>query len=460
MTATTDTLQRLTPLLGDRLLTPSHAGFGSATALALSHDRAPELVARPRTAAEVAEVVRAAADAGLPLAVRGGGHSYARFGVADGGLTLDTRLLDAVRVDVDARVATAGGGVTAGAYAAAASPSGLATGFGDTPSVGIAGLALGGGIGWLSRRDGLTLDNLLAAELVLSDGSVVRTDADAHPDLFWALRGGGGNFGVVTSLELRLSPLSPSDGDLVTGGIVAFEPSAETVARLLAAAAEAPDEVSLMINVMKAPPAPFLPAQRHGKPIVVALVCHSGAPDDADAALAPFRAVGAVLADTVRAQPYAAMFREEAPGAHATVRTGFGEGLNSERAAAAIELVGRAQSAVAVVNLRPMGGAVGRVPADETAFAHRSHPVMELVGAVDLPDAGPDRGREWVAETASVLGIGIGEAPGYVNFLAEPGDRAIRSAYPPATLARLREVKRIHDPGNLFRSNHNIEPAV
>jgi FAD/FMN-containing dehydrogenase len=448
MTALEDAARRLAPLLGDRVLAPDAAAYRETAALAFGTGT-PALIARPRDAEEVAAVVRTAAETGAPFAVRGGGHSYAAVSSIEGGLVLDTRLMDAVRIDPGSRRGVAGGGTLAGRFTAAAAEHRLAVGFGDTTTVGITGLALGGGIGFLSRRDGLTLDNVLGATVVLADGNVVRADAGENAELFWALRGGGGNFGVVTELELRLTPT-----DAVTSGFLIFEPRAETVSALLEAAATAPDELSLMVNVMKAPPVPFLPAERRGTPIVVAVVCHSGRLDEADAVLAPFRAAGSLLADTVHAQPYPALLRAEEPGLHASIRTGFGGGLTLERAQAAIDLVARARSELAVVNMRPMGGAIGRVPAAATAFAHRSSPVMLSVVAVDRADAAG--AAEWTGEAA--VAAGLGEGPRYVNFIGEAVADAAGDAYPQPTLDRLRRVKRAFDPGNLFRSNINVEP--
>lgn len=444
-----DIAQRLAPILGERLIT---APAPDSVHYFAPDGQIPALVARPVDAREVAAIVAAAGETGVPFAVRSTGHSYARLGTIDGGLVLDLQLMSSVHIDSSRRVGTAAGGVTAGAYTEAAGQHGLATGFGDTATVGVAGLTLGGGIGYLSRRDGLTIDNLLAAEVVLADGRIVRASADEHPDLFWALRGGGGNFGVVTSLDFKLH-----ETPVVTGGLLLFEPSTQTVAALLAAAAQAPDEVSGMMNVMKAPPVPFLPAERHGTPIVMALLCFSGRPEEAGAALAPFRAAGTLLADLVRPQAYPEMFAT-GPGQNgmqATIRTGFG--FDEAKAEIALELVRTAPTASAVVNLRPMGGAIARMPADGTAFAHRHEQVMVGVGALDPAEVGPERTRDWVRQASTRLGI-VGSK--YVNFIAEPGPEAVRDAYPASTLRRLAEIKRTYDPHNLFRSNINIEPAA
>lgn len=449
-----DVIERLRGASGAGLLTVGDVGFEDASTMVFAgDDRTPLVIVRPRDEHEVAAVVTAAAESGTPLGVRGGGHGYARHALVDGGILLDLRGLSGVEIDPVRRVGVAGGGATAGDYTGAAGAHGLATGFGDTPTVGIAGLTLGGGIGFLSRRDGLTIDNLLGATVVLADGRVVEASEAEEPELFWALRGGGGNFGVVTSLRLRLH-----ETPVVTGGILAFEARGTTVAALIRAASEADGTVSTMVNVMKAPPVPFLPADHHGRPIVLAFVCHSGRPEHAEAALAPFRAAGPMLADLVGERPYPAMFQagpEVAPN-RVAMRTAFAEAFDTDRADLAIALVGEAPTPGAVVNLRQMGGAIARVPEDATAFAHRSRPLMASVGALTPDPAVAAPAREWADRASGALGL---DGAGYVNFIAATGDAAVRQAYPEATLRRLAEVKALYDPSNVFASNVNIEPV-
>ncbi|MFD1718701.1 FAD-binding oxidoreductase [Georgenia deserti] len=441
--------------LGERVTRPGSPTFEEATRLEFAGEpRVPSAVVRASSTDDVVAAVRAAQEDGLPLAVRTGGHSYGRHSLADGGLVLDTRLMDGVEIDAAARVGRAQGGVTAGAYTVAAAEHGLATGFGDTKTVGVAGLVLGGGIGFLSRRDGLTVDNLLAAEVVLADGTVVVADADRHPDLFWALRGGGGNFGVVTSMSFRLVPTST-----VVGGFLAFEASPETLKALVAAVRAAPDELSAMVNVMRTPPVPFLPEEMHGATAIMAIVCWSGAPEEAERALAPLRNAGSVLADMVSEQPYAAMI-EGPPNAgdvvYPAVTTGFADTVDASWSRRAVEAVTAAETPMAVVNLRPMGGAVARVPSEATAFAHRSRGVMTTVAALYPDPALSPVAQAWAATTGSELGLA---GAGYVNFMAGATTEDVAAAYPGETLARLREVKRAYDPDNVFRSNLNISPA-
>lgn len=450
-------LAPLAAALGDRLLTPSAPGFAEAATVFMGGPgRAPAAIARVRTTEEVAAALAAARAAGLALAVRGGGHSFVRHGLVDGGLVVDLRLMDGIEIDPAAGIGHAQGGVLAGAYVTAAGEHGLATGFGDTGSVGIAGLALGGGIGYLSRRDGLTLDSLLGAEVVLADGTVVETSADEHPDLFWALRGGGGNFGVVTRLDLRLSELP-----VVTGGMLAWAADPATLASVLTTMAEAPAELSAMVNLMVAPPMPMIPAELHGKPLVMALVCFAGPEAEARAVLTRLRAPG-VAYDSVGEIPYPELFEGAggpAGGGSAAARTGFlGEGVwapDEAWAAAAIEEVAGATHGSAVVNLRPMGGAIARSDAAATAFAHRDAAWMVTVqGLVPDPESVPVL-SEWVESAAGALGV---DGRGYVNFMGTATPQDVRDAYPEATLARLREVKLAYDPDNLFASNHNVAP--
>ncbi len=332
------------------------------------------------------------------------------------------RGLDSVSIDPNALVGHAGGGTTAGAYSRAAGEHGLATGFGDAGTVGVAGIALGGGIGFLSRRDGLTVDNVLAAEVVLADGSVVTADAEHHPELFWALRGGGGNFGIVTGLTLRLRPTAD-----VTGGMVVHEPTPERLAAAARAVLDAPDGLSAMINVLVAPPAPFLPGSLHGRPILLVLVCWSGPEADAAAALAPLRALGEPLVDDIGPRAYTDMLQGPPPSPqplHPAMRTGFTDRLDEQWAATALDALTGART-FAAFNLRPMGGAIARVPVDATAFAHRQRAVMASVAAPTPDVTALPTAQAWADATARSLGL-VGA--GYVNFMS-------RTTSPPPTPA-------------------------
>ncbi|MBD8062529.1 FAD-binding oxidoreductase [Oceanitalea stevensii] len=446
-------LANLEQALPGRLLRPDADGFAELTAREFAAlGDPPAAVAQVSTTADVVAAVRGARDVGLSVAVRSGGHSYAHHSAGPGGLVLDVRGLDSVSIDPDALVGHAGGGATAGAYSRAAGEHGLATGFGDTGTVGVAGIALGGGIGFLSRRDGLTVDNVLAAEVVLADGSVVTADAEHHQDLFWALRGGGGNFGVVTGLTLRLRPTA------VTGGMLVLEPTPERLAAANQAVLDAADGLSAMINLLVAPPAPFLPPSLHGRPIMLVLVCWSGPEAEADSALAPLRALGEPLVEDIGPRAYTDILQGPPPSPqplHPAMRTGFTDRLDEQWAATVLDAVTTATTFTAV-NLRPMGGAIARVPVDATAFAHRHHAVMASVAAPTPDLTALPAAQAWADATARSLGL-VGA--GYVNFMSETTADDVAAAYPGAVLERLREVKRTYDPDNVFRYNHNVTPA-
>src|SRR6266542_4487236 len=284
-------IPRLRAALNGRVIAPDDAGYDQARAVFYGgFDRRPAVIVRVADATDVARVVSLARQTGLELAIRSGGHSNAGHSVSDGGIVLDLGDMRALDIDVAARTAWAQTGLTAGDYTTATGKHGLATGFGDTGSVGIGGITLGGGVGFLVRKHGLTIDNLLAAEVVTADGQILRADAETNPDLFWALRGGG-NFGVATRFQYRLHPVGT-----VTGGMLILPATPEVVAGFVAEAAAAPEELSAIANVMVAPPMPFLPAELHGQLVVMALLVHAGAVEDGERAVAPFRRLATPLA--------------------------------------------------------------------------------------------------------------------------------------------------------------------
>jgi FAD/FMN-containing dehydrogenase len=367
---------------------------------------------------------------------------------------IDVRDMRGLEIDAERRTAWAQAGLTAGEYTAAADEHGLATGFGDTASVGIAGITLAGGAGFLARKHGLTIDHLLAAEVVTADGELVHADADEHPDLFWALRGGGGNFGVVTRLQYRLHEVGT-----VVGGMLILPASADVIAGFLDEAQAAPDELSTIANVMKAPPLPFLPPEAHGRMIVMAQLVYAGDVDDGQRVLDRFRALATPIADMTRAMRYPAIFPPEDPNYRPTavIRTMYVNGVDRDKAQAIIERIQAATAPMAVTQLRVLGGAVARVSPDATAFAQRRSPIMANVAAIYQDPEQRSEQEAWVAALSSVLYDGDDGA--YVGFLADEGAERVRAAYPGATWDRLREVKAAYDPDNMFRLNQNIPPA-
>ena len=442
MTDANGLLAALATLAPGRVTTPG-PGFDPGALVAFDPGAVtPAVVVRPRNAAEVAQILPMATEAGLPVAVRAGGHSYSRRSLVHGGVVLDLGGLDAVHIDADVRTGRAGGGVTAGRYTTVAAEHGLATGFGDTGSVGVGGLTLGGGIGFLSRRYGLTVDDLLGADVVTADGRLLVVDDEHEPDLFWALRGGGGGLGVVTELRFRLHEVAS-----ITQGMLFFEPDAGLLAALVGHLSEAADELASMVNVMVAPPVPFLPPELHGRPVIMALLVHSGDAADGERLVGEVRDMAPTLLERVVQVPYTAVLGPFGfKGFGVVTGAGFADEFGPERAARAVDAVTSGRQVV--VNLRPMGGAIARVAPDATAFAHRDRRLMVVVSALAPDQATADLAAPAVDDLSAALSDG---PYGYVNFLRDLPDAAER-AYPAATLQRLTAVKAVYDPGNLFRS--------
>ena len=437
---------------GAELFTREDNGFATAASIVYAGDRrTPAAIIRPTTRSQLAAALPRLVAAQVSLAVRGGGHSLARHSLSDGCVVIDMRGMKHLDIDASRRRAQAGAGLTAGEYTRAVAEYGLATGFGDSPDVGMAGLTLGGGIGYLSRRLGLTIDQLRGAEMVTLDGRIVQASADTNPELFFALRGGGGGFGVVTRLDFDLHEVSR-----VTGGVLAFRADTDAILAALAAADAAPDEISVMVNVMKAPPMPFLPEAVHGKPIIAILVCHSGDPAGAAAALAPFRAAGAALADTVSLMPYPQMFNEspDHTGLVPASSSFYFDTWTTSQAATAIKAVASADAPLALINLRPMGGAIARVPPDVTAFGQRQRAVMASAVAMS-PDALDVAERQaWTRDLAAILGDP--KAGGYLSFAAQATADEVQGAFSPDSWRRLRAVKEQYDPDGVLSANFSV----
>jgi FAD binding domain/Berberine and berberine like len=439
-----------------RVIGPGDADYDATrTVMYGGIDRHPRGIVRVADAEEVSGVVSLARETGFELAIRGGGHSVAGHSVSEGGIVLDLRDLTAIDLDAEAGTAWADAGLTARAVSTAAAARGLAIGFGDTGSVGIGGITLGGGVGYLSRKHGLTIDSLLAAEIVTADGQLRRVDAQTHPDLFWAIRGGGGNFGVATRFKYQLHQL-----DGFVGGLLVLPATPDTVAGFIAAAEAAPDELSTIANVMNCPPMPFLPENVVGQVVILAMLAYAGLPANGERAIAPFRALATPLADLVHPMSYPEMFPPDDPSYHPTAigRTMFMDTIDRAMAETIVRTLTESDASLRVAQLRVLGGAVARVPGDATAFAHRSSRIMVNVAA--FYDGASDKGvrEKWVTEFAATLHQGDDGA--YVNFLDDEGEARVRAAYPGSTWDRLAEIKRRYDPANLFRLNQNIPPGT
>src|SRR5215207_182667 len=447
---------RLRAALNGRVITPDDAGYDEArTVFPGGIDRRPALIVRVAEATDVSRVVGLARDGGLELAIRSGGHSGAGHSTTAGGIVLDLRGMKGLEIDVEGRTAWAETGLTASEYTAAVGAHGLATGFGDTGSVGIGGITLGGGVGYLVRKYGLTIDDLLAAEVVTADGELLRADAETHPDLFWAIRGGGGNFGVATRFQFRLHPLGQ-----VVGGMLLLPASTDVLAEFIALAEAAPEELSTIANVMPAPPLPFIPAEQHGQLIILGLMVYAGDVEDGQRAVAPFRSLATPLADLVKPMAYPEIYPPEDPNYHpaAVGHTMFLDRIDHNAAETILGHLESSDASLRVAQLRVLGGAMARVPVEATAFAHRRSAIMANVASFyDGPADKPVR-QAWVSDFAAALGQE--DTGAYVNFLGDDGQARLRQAYPGRTWDRLAAVKARYDPTNLFRLNQNIPPAT
>jgi FAD/FMN-containing dehydrogenase len=447
-------IKELRAALDGRVIGPDDDGYDEArTVFYGGFDRRPAAIVRSADASQVARVVTQARETGVELAVRSGGHSLAGHSVTEGGIVLDLSDMKALDLDAKSRTVWAETGLTTGEYTKAVGAHGLATGFGDSPSVGIGGITLGGGIGFLVRKHGLTIDALEAAEVVTADGQVIRTDAENHPDLFWAIRGGGGNFGVATRFLFRLNEVGS-----IVGGILILPATPDVIQSFLAEAEAAPEELSTIANVMRAPPMPFLPEEVHGKLVVMAFLVHAGGGEAGERAVAPFRALAEPIADMVKEMPYPEIYMPEEEGFHpiARDRTMFLDAVDGRIADTIVDHVQASTAMMAVAQLRVLGGAMARVSADATAFAHRDKRIMTNVAAVfERPDEAEVH-KTWVGDFAAALQPADDAA--YVNFIGDEGSGAARSAYPGSTWDRLVEIKRRYDPTNLFRLNQNVPP--
>jgi FAD/FMN-containing dehydrogenase len=441
--------------LKGRVVEPGHPDYDEVRTVFYGDvDRRPSAIVKVANADDVARVIAHAREAGLEFAVRSGGHSVAGHSTTEGGIVIDLTDMKKLELDPAGRTAWAETGLTAGEYTTAAGKHGLATGFGDTGSVGIGGITLGGGVGFLVRKHGLTIDDLLAAEIVTADGDLLYADDETHPDLFWAIRGGGGNFGVATRFKFRLHPL-----ESFVGGMLFLPATPDVVASFAAAAEEAPEELSTIANVMTAPPLPFLPEEVQGQMMLMAFVAYAGDVEEGERAIAPLRALAEPIADMVRPMSYAEMYppEEEEYRPVAVAKTMFVDSVGLGAAETIVERIQASDAMMAATQIRVLGGAVARVPRDATAYAHRDSRIMVNVAAMYQDPEERPKHAEWVNGLADELRQD--DEGAYVGFLADEGEARVRAAYPGPTWDRLREVKRKYDPDNVFRLNQNIPPA-
>jgi FAD/FMN-containing dehydrogenase len=456
----TDTIGRLRERFRGALLRPGEEGYDEARRIWNGAiDRHPALIARCAGADDVVEAVRYATDRGLPLSVRGGGHAVAGHAVAEGGVMVDLSLMKAITVDPAARTARAAGGLLWSDFDAATQAFGLATTGGIISHTGIGGLTLGGGLGHLMRKHGLTVDNLRSVDLVTADAGRIHVDERTEPELFWGLRGGGGNFGIATTLEYQLHPVGP----MVLGGPVFWpiDDAPEVLRYLRDFTPEAPDELGISIAMRLAPPMPFLPPDRYGTPVLGLVLVWSGDPAEGRAALAPLRRIGTPLADVVRPVPYLAiqsMLDGGAPhGMHYYWKSHRVPVLSDEVIDALIQRVTTITSPFSQVNGWAVGGAVSRVDPSATAVGARETGFdLNMAAAWTPQDPDPARHVGWVRRGWDALrphATGV-----YANFISDEGAAGVHAAYGDR-MQRLTALKDRYDPDNIFRFNANIPPS-
>ena len=456
-----DTVAAFAARLSGQLLGPDDPAYDEARQIWNAMiDKRPALIVRCADADDVQAAVEFARTKGLALAVRGGGHNIAGNALCEGGLVIDLSHMRSVRVDKDARVAVVQGGATLGDFDREAQSFGLATPLGINSTTGIGGLTLGGGFGWLSRKYGMTVDNLLGASMVTADGAQVHVSANEQADLFWAIRGGGGNFGIVTSFEFALHPVGPE----VTAGLIVFpfDQAKQVLERYRALVAQLSDDVSIWVVLRHAPPLPFLPPETHGKKVVVMAFFSPLAPQAVSQQLDAVRGFGQACGEHVGAMPYQAWQQGFdpllTPGARNYWKSHNFVELSDQAIASVVGYAGTLPTAQTEIFIGLLGGKVNRTAAEATAYPHRDALyVMNVHGRWEEP--GDDSrcitwAREFFADTAPYAAKSV-----YVNFMTQDEAGRIADAYG-VNYPRLSQIKRKFDPGNLFRQNQNIAPAT
>lgn len=448
-------ISRLRSSLKGHIILPGDAEYNKArTVYYGGFDFHPTLIVRAKNNDDVARVIAFARESGLELAVRSGGHSMAGYSSTESGIVLDLSEMKGYEIDVESRTAWVEPGVTAEEFSKATGEYGLAVGFGDTGSVGVGGITTGGGVGYMVRKYGLTIDSLIAADIITADSKFHHVNEASEPDLFWAIRGGGGNFGVVTRFKFQLHDVSE-----VYGGMIILPATPEVIAGFMEAAENGPEELGTIANVMNAFPAPFLPPDTAGKLIVMGMLVYLGDQEAGEKAVAPFRALAKPYADMIKPIKYVEIYPpedEDGPHITASAYTMYVDHIGLPEAQLIYDRLPTGPGSGSVAQLRTLGGAMSRVPEDATAFALRKQRIMVNIASIYEDPSTEDKQWDWVSRFAKDLNQG--DNAGYVNFL-NPDDGRIRDAYPGATYDRLARIKQQYDPTNLFHRNHNIKPA-
>jgi FAD/FMN-containing dehydrogenase len=455
-------LQRFRGSFRGEVLQPGDASYDDARKVWNGMiDKHPALIARCKTESDVVTTIQFASSHDLPVAVRGGGHNVAGFGTCEGGIVIDLSPMKGVQVDVKARTARAEGGLIWGDLDKATQEHGLATTGGLISTTGIAGFTLGGGIGWLMRKYGLALDNLLSVKMVTADGKRLTASEKENADLFWGVRGGGGNFGVVTEFMYRLHPVGPT----VFGGAL-FHP-VQKARDLLRFYREwvptLPDELTTMIVFATAPPAPFIPQHLQGTPMIAVAMCYAGPVDQGQSLVKPLRDFAPASVDLLGPIPYTAlqgMFDAGAPkGMLSYWKTEYLRNLDDSAIDTLVDHAGKMSVPFAQVHIHHVQGAVSRVNGDSTAFGHRDEPFILNIIGMWMDSAETERNIAWArAFSQAVHPYSTGSV--YLNFLGDEGEGRIRAAYGEDKYSRLMELKKRYDPSNFFRLNQNIRPSA
>jgi FAD/FMN-containing dehydrogenase len=454
-TITLDTLRQ--QIRGD-VIAPEDAGYDAARAIRNAMiDKHPAVVTRPVNAGDVIAAVNFARESHLPLAIRGGGHSVPGFGTVDDGVVIDMSRMRGVRVNPEKRTARAEGGATWGDFNAATNAFGLATTGGIISTTGVAGLTLGGGIGYLARGYGLSLDNLISADVVTADGKLLIASEKENPDLFWAIRGGGGNFGVVTSFEFRLHPVKD-----IYGGPMFYELkyARDLLSFYRDYIKDAPEAMGGFPAFQIAPPLPFIPENRHGDTFALFVGCWSGPISEGEKALKPFHDVAPVFAEHVGPMPYPALNSAfdglYPPDLQHYWKANFVKELTDEAIAAHLEHGSKVPAMTSTMHIYPINGAVHKVASDDTAFAYRDANFATVIAGM-WPDPAQNKANiKWVRDYYDATAP-LSEEGGYINFMAEDDQSRIKANYK-GNYNRLVQAKKKYDPDNLFHVNQNIKP--
>jgi FAD/FMN-containing dehydrogenase len=459
-TISQDTVAALCRKIRGTVALPGDEGYDAArTIWNAMIDRRPGLVLRCLNTADVVEAVKFARDEKLLFAIRAGGHNIAGNAVAESGLLIDLSLMKAVRIDAQQRTAQVEPGATLADFDKEAQAFGLATPLGINSTTGVAGLTLGGGFGWTTRKFGLTVDNLISADVVLADGTFMRASEQENPDVFWALRGGGGNFGIVTSFEFKLHPLGP---EVLSGLIVhPLENAAELLRAFRRIAHEMPDELTTWVVIRKAPPLPFLPPEWHGREVLIFAACYAGDIEAGKKAVAPLRGLGKPIADVIASHPFTAWQAMFDPLLTAGARNYWKSHDFNDLSDAAIKVILDGARTLPTPEcelfIAHVGGAMARISSDATAWSNRKpHFIMN----VHTRWRDKEQDAACIAWTRKLFDAAAPFASGsvYVNFMPNDEGARIENAYG-ANYERLADIKRRYDPDNLFRMNQNIRPS-